>query len=49
MAQQAGLELESRWASFAREPFTADSPIHVSVYRRPLSVTSAGARAAATK
>jgi SAM-dependent methyltransferase len=37
MAQQAGLELESRWASFARDPFTADSPFHVSVYRRPLS------------
>jgi SAM-dependent methyltransferase len=37
MAHQAGLELESRWASFARDPFTAESPFHVSVYRRPLS------------
>ena len=37
MARQAGLELEARWATFARDPFTADSPFHVSVYRRPLS------------
>ena len=37
MARQAGLELESRWGSFARDPFTDDSPIHVSVYRRPLT------------
>ena len=37
MAHEAGLELESRWASFARDPFTADSPFHVSVYRRALS------------
>ena len=37
MARGAGLELESRWASFARDPFTDDSPIHVSVYRRPLT------------
>jgi SAM-dependent methyltransferase len=37
MARQAGLELESRWESFARDPFTDDSPIHVSVYRRPLT------------
>jgi hypothetical protein len=35
MARRAGLELESRWGSFARDPFTDDSPIHVSVYRRP--------------
>jgi SAM-dependent methyltransferase len=37
MARGAGLELESRWGSFARDPFTDDSPIHVSVYRRPLT------------
>jgi SAM-dependent methyltransferase len=37
MARRAGLQLESRWGSFARDPFTDDSPIHVSVYRRPLS------------
>jgi SAM-dependent methyltransferase len=35
MARSAGLELESRWGSFTRDPFTDDSPIHVSVYRRP--------------
>jgi SAM-dependent methyltransferase len=37
MARRAGLELESRWGSFARDPFTDDSPIHVSVYRLPLT------------
>jgi SAM-dependent methyltransferase len=37
MAHSAGLELESRWASFTRDPFTDDSPFHVSVYRRPLT------------
>jgi hypothetical protein len=37
MAHHAGLELESRWATFTRDPFTADSPFHVSVYRRPLT------------
>ena len=35
MAQMAGLELESRWGSFAGDPFTADSAFAVSVYRRP--------------
>jgi SAM-dependent methyltransferase len=34
MAQLAGLELEARWGSFAREPFCADSAFAVSVYRR---------------
>jgi SAM-dependent methyltransferase len=37
MARDAGLELESRWGSFTREPFTDDSAINVSVYRRPLA------------
>jgi SAM-dependent methyltransferase len=37
MAQQAGLELEWRWATFARDPFTDHSQFHVSVYRRPLT------------
>jgi O-methyltransferase involved in polyketide biosynthesis len=37
MARGAGLELEARWGSFARDPFTDDSPVHVSVYRRPLT------------
>ena len=36
MARLAGLELESRWASFTRDPFSADSAFHVSVYRKPL-------------
>jgi SAM-dependent methyltransferase len=35
MAQLAGLKLESRWATFARDPFTSDSGFHVTVYRRP--------------
>ena len=37
MARLAGLELESRWESFERDPFTDDSSFHVSVYRRPLT------------
>jgi SAM-dependent methyltransferase len=34
MAQLAGLELESRWESFDRTPFTAASAFAVSLYRR---------------
>jgi SAM-dependent methyltransferase len=34
MATAAGLALEARWSGWAREPFTEDSPTHVSVYRR---------------
>jgi len=34
MAAHAGLALERRWASFAREPFTDRSQRHVSVYRK---------------
>jgi hypothetical protein len=34
MAQLAGLTLESRWADWHRSPFTADSPSHVSVWRK---------------
>jgi SAM-dependent methyltransferase len=34
MARLAGLELSDRWGSWRREPFTADSPSHVSVYGR---------------
>jgi hypothetical protein len=30
----AGLELRERWGSWKREPFTADSNRHVSVYAR---------------
>jgi SAM-dependent methyltransferase len=35
MARVAGLHLEHRWAGFSREPFTALSPSHVSVYAKP--------------
>jgi hypothetical protein len=35
MAQLAGMTLRDRWANWAREPFTADSTTHVSVWRKP--------------
>ena len=35
MAQLAGLRLRNRWAGWRREPFTAASGSHVSVYERP--------------
>jgi SAM-dependent methyltransferase len=35
MARLAGLALEERWAGWRREPFTAASAQHVSVYRKP--------------
>jgi hypothetical protein len=34
MARLAGLELKERWGGWRREPFTAHSPRHVSVYGR---------------
>jgi Methyltransferase domain len=34
MARIAGLQLEHRWAGWRREPFTALSPAHVSVYAK---------------
>jgi SAM-dependent methyltransferase len=34
MARLGGLELEARYGGWRREPFTAASPSHVSVYRR---------------
>lgn len=34
MARLAGLELKERWGGWHREPFTAQSPRHVSVYGR---------------
>jgi len=34
MARLAGLELAERWGGWRKEPFTADSERHVSVYRR---------------
>jgi SAM-dependent methyltransferase len=35
MARLAGLRLRERWGDWNREPFTADSPKHVSVWRKP--------------
>jgi SAM-dependent methyltransferase len=35
MAQLAGLSLRDRWAGWKREPFTALSRSHVSVYEKP--------------
>lgn len=35
MARLAGLELRERWADWTREPFTADSWSHVSVWTKP--------------
>jgi SAM-dependent methyltransferase len=35
MARLAGMRLEDRWAGWGREPFTALSPSHVSVYVKP--------------
>jgi SAM-dependent methyltransferase len=34
MARLAGMRLEGRWAGWQREPFTALSPAHVSVYEK---------------
>jgi SAM-dependent methyltransferase len=34
MARLAGMRLDERWAGWRREPFTALSPAHVSVYER---------------
>jgi SAM-dependent methyltransferase len=35
MAQLAGMSLRERWAGWRREPFTADSREHVSVWEKP--------------
>lgn len=35
MARLAGLEFEHRWADWSGAPFTATSPSHISVWRRP--------------
>jgi SAM-dependent methyltransferase len=35
MARIAGLRLRDRWAGWRREPFTADSRSHVSIYAKP--------------
>jgi hypothetical protein len=34
MARIAGLRLKDRWGGWGREPFTAASRLHVSVYGR---------------
>jgi hypothetical protein len=34
MARLAGMRLQNRWAGWRREPFTALSPAHVSVYEK---------------
>jgi SAM-dependent methyltransferase len=38
MATAAGLELEHRWGGWQGEPFTVESPRHVSVWRRSTDV-----------
>jgi SAM-dependent methyltransferase len=35
MARLAGMRLRERWAGWGREPFTSDSPQHVSVWEKP--------------
>jgi SAM-dependent methyltransferase len=35
MAQLAGLVLRHRWSSWTGDPFTSDSPRHVSTYEKP--------------
>ncbi len=35
MARLAGMSLEARWATWARDPFTSESRSHVSVWRTP--------------
>ena len=39
MARLAGLRLRDRWAGWAREPFTAQSQQHVSVWAKPAAGT----------
>ncbi|MGC4894089.1 class I SAM-dependent DNA methyltransferase [Micromonospora sp. DT31] len=35
LAERAGLRLAERYADWHRTPFDADSPAHISIYRRP--------------
>ena len=35
MARLAGMTLRERWSDWNREPFTSDSPSHVSVWEKP--------------
>ena len=46
MAQLAGFELEARHADWSGAEFTAESPSHVSVYRRPTGPCDRGAQRA---
>jgi hypothetical protein len=39
MARLAGLRLSQRWGGWMREPFTAASTQHVTVYERPAAST----------
>ena len=41
MARLAGMTLRERWGGWKREPFTGDSPKHVSVWEKP-EATAAG-------
>jgi hypothetical protein len=34
MAELAGMTLESRWSTWRRDPYSADSPSHISVWRK---------------
>jgi hypothetical protein len=35
MARLAGMELRERWGDWGREPFTAESTKHISVWQKP--------------
>jgi hypothetical protein len=35
MARLAGMRLRERWSGWAREPFTAESREHLSVWEKP--------------
>jgi SAM-dependent methyltransferase len=41
MARLAGLSLKHRWGGWKREPFTADSKMHVSVYEKRVAAPQA--------
>jgi SAM-dependent methyltransferase len=41
MARLAGMTLRERWAGWRRQPFTAESPSHVSIYQRGPGTISA--------
>lgn len=37
MARMAGMKLHARWSGWERQPFTAQSPAHISVYERSVA------------